>query len=74
MPWWIEEQSEGKTFIWNSQWGRIGQKGVNKDGQKGPFLGPTPYPYHCGSVELKIPHPWILEATSSTNISTIPIH
>ena len=25
-----------------------------------------PYPYHCGSVELEIPHPRILEATSST--------
>ena len=33
-----------------------------------------PYPYHYGLVELEIPHPRILEATSSTNLSTIPIH
>ena len=33
-----------------------------------------PYPYCCGSVELEIPHPRILEATSPTNLSTIHIH
>ena len=25
-----------------------------------------PYPYYCGSIELNIPHPRILEATSPT--------
>ena len=33
-----------------------------------------PYPYYCGLVELEIPHPKILEATSPTYLSTIPIH
>ena len=33
-----------------------------------------PYPYHCGSIELEIPHPRILEATSPTYLSTIPIN
>ena len=42
--WWIEEQIEDKTFNWHDQWGRIGQKGVNKDVQKGLFMGPTSPP------------------------------
>ena len=33
-----------------------------------------PYPYCCGLVELEIPHPRILEATSPTNLSTYSIH
>ena len=32
------------------------------------------YPYYYGLVELEIPHPRILEATSPTNFSTISIH
>ena len=32
------------------------------------------YSFYCGSIELEVPHLRILEATSPTNLSTIPIH